>query len=70
MKILKTNTKNSKIDRKLITGFGQTVYHASDVKSVFIRVEFNDGSSISYNRDQDDDEFEELGDKHEEYEKE
>ncbi len=57
MKILKTSVKHSKVDRKLISGFGQTVYHASDVKSVFIRVDFNDGSSMSYSRDEDDDEF-------------
>ncbi len=63
MKILKTDVKHSKVDRKLITGFGQTIYHASDVKSVFIRVDFIDGSSISYSRDEDDDEFGSVTDK-------
>ncbi len=57
---MKVSDKESKIKRKIISKFGETLYLDKEVKGVLIRVDFKDGSSISYRRDEDDDDFEDL----------
>jgi hypothetical protein len=60
MKSIKIAKKESEVDRQLITKFGEAVYSYSEVEAVFIRVEFKDGSSISYKRDESEDKIETL----------
>ena len=60
MKVVKIKEGESKISRKHISKFGETIYYNPDVKSVFIKVCFKDGSSISFDRDEDEDELETI----------
>ena len=62
MKVVKIKEGESKINRKHISKFGETIYYNQDVKSVFIKVCFKDGSSISFDRDEDEDEWESMED--------
>ncbi|MEI6058949.1 MAG: hypothetical protein WCP89_04225, partial [archaeon] len=50
MKTLKTNKKESKVTRELITAFGERIYHQDEVKETRMMVRFKDGSSIEYHR--------------------
>jgi hypothetical protein len=60
MKIYKIQKGDSKVTRKLISKFGESIYHYPEVKSVFIRVNFKDGSTIGFKRDEEEDTFDEL----------
>jgi len=67
MKIYKFDkTKNSKVDRKIISNFGEAVYGCPEIRSVFIKVNFKDGSSIGFKRDEDEDDFQDFFEKLEE----
>jgi hypothetical protein len=59
MKIFKEANK-AKVTREIISKFGETVYRTPDVEKVFIKVSFNDGSAISFRREQLEDEFDNL----------
>lgn len=61
MKIVRVKEKeSSKITRKLISNFGESIYYDPGVKSVFIKVNFKNGSSISFRRDEIEDEWEAI----------
>jgi len=57
MKIIKLQKKNPKLNRRHISKIGESIYHNPDVNSIFIRINFKDGSSISFRRDEEDDDF-------------
>lgn len=58
MKIMKFNCAPVKVDRKLIRKFGESIYHADEVQSIEIIVNFKDGSSLGYKRHEIKDELE------------
>lgn len=61
MKIVKIKEKEgSRITRKLISNFGESIYYHPEIKSVFIKVNFENGSSISFKRDEIEDEWEAI----------
>ena len=60
MKTLKIDKEDSKVNRQLITKFGQTIYEQDEVRAVSIRVNFKDGSSIAYKRAEDQDLMEKM----------
>jgi len=60
MKTLKLGKEDSKVTRKLITKFGEMVYGYSEVVSVGIKVDFKDGSSIAFRRDEEEDSFDRM----------
>ena len=55
MKIVKLGNKKSKVNRKMLTSFGRSVYHDEGVQSIAIRVNFKDGTSVIFKRDERDD---------------
>ena len=57
LKLEKGATK-SKVNRQLLSRFGQALYIDPNVNGVFMRVGFKDGSSISFRRDEEEDEIE------------
>ena len=59
MKIIKLKKENSKISRKLVSSFGENIYHSPEVQGVSIKVEFKDGSTVGYYRDESVDKWEE-----------
>ncbi|MEK6859726.1 MAG: hypothetical protein AABX54_02825 [Nanoarchaeota archaeon] len=64
MKIYKFDkSKNSTVDRKIISKFGEAIYSCPEIRSVFIKVNFNDGSSIGFKRDEDEDDFQDFFEK-------
>ena len=67
MKIYKFDkTKNSKISRKIISNFGEAVYSCPEINSVFIKVNFKDGTSIGFKRDEEEDDVQDFFEKLEE----
>jgi len=61
MKIAKiTKEEEQKVSRKVISKFGEAIYHCPEVSSVFIKINFKDGSSIGFRRDEGEDDFERL----------
>jgi len=60
MKIVKLQKEDSKISRKMISQFGETVYGCPDVKSVLIKINFKDGSTVGFRRDEDEDEIKDM----------
>jgi len=60
MKIVKVSEGKSKVKRETISKFGESIYHCDDVSEVFIKVKFKDGSSIGFERSEDDDDVEML----------
>lgn len=67
MKIYKFNkNKNSKISRKIVSNFGEAVYSCPEIKSVFIKINFKDGTSIGFKRDEEEDDVQEFFEKLEE----
>ena len=67
MKIYKVDkNKNSKVDRKVISNFGEALYRCPEIRSVFIKVNFKDGSNIGFRRDEDEDDFQDFFEKLEE----
>ncbi|MBR9704753.1 hypothetical protein GOV12_05035 [Candidatus Pacearchaeota archaeon] len=50
----------SKVTRKFVSRVGEMIYHSPDVRSIFVKVDFKDGSSISYRRDEDEDTFDSI----------
>ena len=61
MKIAKiTKEEEQKVSRKVISKFGEAIYHCPEVSSVFIKVNFKDGSSIGFRRDENEDDFDRL----------
>jgi len=68
MKIFKLDSKWTKVDRDVVSKFGESIYHCPEVESVFVRVHFKDGSSIGFRRDEQEDEFDEILKREEELE--
>jgi len=60
MKIIKIEKFDSKVSRKLVSNFGKSIYSYPEVKSVFIKIKFKDGSSIGFSKDEDEDSFDEF----------
>ena len=60
MKIVKLEKEDSKISRKIISRFGESIYGCGDVKSVLIKIYFKDGSTIGFKRDEEEDEIKDL----------
>lgn len=60
MKIVKFEKGESKVTRKLISKFGESIYQCPEVRSIFIRVKFKDGSNLGFRRDEDEDNFDEI----------
>ena len=69
MKILKLESEKPELGRKpktprvnhrLLEKIGQSLYHLNGVKDIKIQVGMTSGSIISYNRCEEDDEFEEF----------
>lgn len=60
MKIVKFQKEDSKMSRKVISQFGESVYSCPDVKSVLIKINFKDGSTIGFRRDEDEDEIKDM----------
>jgi len=60
MKTVRFGRVEKRIIRENIARLGETVYHSSDVKSVMINIEFEDGSSIGFHREEDDEENNQL----------
>ena len=61
MKIIRVKENDGgKITRKLISNFGESIYYHPEIKSVFIKVNFKNGSSISFKRDEIEDEWEAI----------
>jgi len=60
MKIVKIDDAKTKVKREMISKFGESIYHSDGVDEVFIKVKFKDGSSIGYERCEDDDDVEML----------
>lgn len=52
MKTLKLDKVNGrvKISREVISKFGEMVYHAEDVESIDIKINFKDGTIVGYKR--------------------
>jgi hypothetical protein len=65
MKTLKFPKQDSKIDRNLITKFGEKIYSFDEVDAISIKVSFKDGSAISYQRAEVDDKIERIIEKDE-----
>ncbi|MDP2925099.1 MAG: hypothetical protein Q8N99_01880 [Nanoarchaeota archaeon] len=58
MKIFKVEkTRKSKVTRKIIANFGEAIYQCPEIRSVQLKVYFKDGSSLGFNRDEDEDDF-------------
>ena len=57
VKNIKFNESKPELDRKTIARVGNSLYHLKEVKSVFIKVKFNDGSAISLKRNEISDEI-------------
>ena len=55
---LKKDGGSSKISRKLVSSFGENIYHSPDIQAVSIKVEFKDGSTIGFYRDESLDKWE------------
>jgi hypothetical protein len=60
MKIIKVGEKGGEITRELISSFGNRIYQNDEIRKVLVRVFFKDGSELGFNRDEEEDEFEEL----------
>ncbi len=60
MKIVKFQKEDSKISRKVISQFGESVYSCQDVKSVLIKINFKDGSTIGFRRDEEEDDIKDM----------
>jgi len=43
----------SKLNRSLVSAFGNSIYLCPEVESIRIKVKFKDGSSIGFNKDED-----------------
>lgn len=52
--------EQSKIDRKIISNLGNSIYNCLDVSLVQIKIKFRDGSNIGFFRSEEDDTVEEL----------
>ncbi len=63
MKIVKLQKEDSKISRRVVYRFGESVYRCSEVESVFINIRFKDGTAISFRRSEEEDEIKELMEK-------
>jgi hypothetical protein len=50
----------SKVTRRFVSRVGETIYHSPDVRAIFIKVDFKDGSAISFRRDEDEDTFDSI----------
>jgi len=60
MKTVKLEKEEFKISRKLISQFGESVYSCPEVKTVSIRINFKDGSTIGFKRDEDEDDIKDM----------
>tara|TARA_Y100000310_G_C20322559_1_gene641444 strand:- start:493 stop:702 length:210 start_codon:yes stop_codon:yes gene_type:complete len=56
VKIEKDGPK-SKITRNVLSRIGSSIYLDPHVESVSVRVNFKDGTSLAYRKDEEDDEF-------------
>ena len=50
----------SRLERELISKFGNAVYQCPDVKSVSMRINFKDGSSLGFRKDEEEDDFDNM----------
>ena len=60
MKVVNLGESKSKINRELITKFGESIYSCNEVESILISVKFKDGSNISFKRAEMEDQFKDL----------
>ena len=60
MKVVKIPKGDSEVTRELITQFGESLYHYPEVKSVFVKVNFKDGSNVGFKRDEEEDTYDEI----------
>lgn len=60
MKIVKIEKEDPRISRKMISQFGASIYNYPEVRSILIKVNFKDGSTLGFKRDEDDDEIKDL----------
>lgn len=67
MKIVKLEKEDFKISRKMISQFGESVYGCPEVKSISIKINFKDGSTIGFRRDEEEDEIKEMIERAKEY---
>ena len=58
VKIIKAQKIDSKINRELLTKFGEFVYHSEGVESVDFEVGFVNGIGMKFKRDHDEDRIE------------
>ena len=59
-KIIKLKNKGYAISKELISKFGELVYQSEGVDSIFIRINFKDGSNIGFRRSENEDAVEEI----------
>jgi hypothetical protein len=52
--------KTPKLDHKLISKVGKALYHLDQTREVSIKVRLKDGTSISFNRSEDEDRMDHL----------
>jgi hypothetical protein len=60
MKIVKLQKEDSKISRKVISQFGESIYSCPDVKSVLIKIHFKDGGTLGFRRNEEEDEIKDM----------
>ena len=60
MKVVKFEKEDSKINRKMVSQFGESIYSCPEVKSVLIKINFKDGSNIGFKRDEVEDEIKDI----------
>ncbi|MEM0465891.1 MAG: hypothetical protein QXW97_04305 [Candidatus Pacearchaeota archaeon] len=61
MKIVRLKKEvKSKVSRRFVSKVGEAIYHSPDVRAIFIKVDFKDGSAISFRRDEDEDTFDSI----------
>ncbi|MFA5856068.1 MAG: hypothetical protein WC867_01820 [Candidatus Pacearchaeota archaeon] len=60
VKIVNLGIEKSNLTREKIASLGNDIYNNPEVKSVLIHVEFKDGSSIRFERDEFEDKIENV----------
>jgi hypothetical protein len=60
MKILRLNNKPASIGKDEIQKMGETIYQNQDVGSVSIQINFKDGTTLIFDRDEAEDRFNRL----------
>jgi len=52
--------KTPRLDHKLISKVGKALYHLDQTREVSIKVRLKDGTSIAFNRSEDEDRFDNI----------